>query len=96
MMRKLVYLSIAALLVPAPAAAQIVIGDTPVTAAPAQAATASKSDLDKIECRQQETIGSRLQTHKVCLTKQQWIQAEQDNRRKLQELQELAPTRPSG
>lgn len=95
-MRKLAYLGLAALLVPGSLAAQIVIGDTPITAAPTQGTPAAKGDLDKVECRQQETIGSRLQRHKVCLTKQQWIQAEQDNRRKVQELQELTPARPSG
>ena len=93
-MRMLAYLTVAALVVPAPAMAQIVFDDSPAKAVPAK--SAAKGDLDKIECRQQETIGSRLQAHKVCLTREQWIQAEQDNRRKVQELQELTPARPSG
>ncbi|HEX3422365.1 MAG TPA: hypothetical protein VHS33_03040 [Sphingomicrobium sp.] len=94
-MSKVLYVAAALLVVPAPSLAQIVIGDTPAPAATTKVAT-TKSDLDKIECRSQDTIGSRLQGHQVCMTKQQWWQAEQDNKRKVEELQDLTPTRPSG
>lgn len=93
-MHKLAYVVAGLLFVPGPALAQIIIQDTPPVATPASAA-GNKSDLDKLECRQQETIGSRLQSHKVCLTKQQWWQQEQDNKNKVAELQDLTPTRPS-
>jgi len=96
-MSKLAYITAAILVIPAPALAQIVFQDTPPAAAPAPAkAPGVPSDLDKIECRMQETIGSRLQAHKVCMTKQQWFQAEQDEKNKVKELQDLTPVRPSG
>jgi hypothetical protein len=94
-MLKFAYMSAALMLAPAPAFAQIVFQDAPATAAAPEKAS-QKSDLDKVECRMQDTLGSRLQSHKVCMTKQQWWQAEQDNKRKVQELQDLTPTRPSG
>ncbi|HEX3422364.1 MAG TPA: hypothetical protein VHS33_03035 [Sphingomicrobium sp.] len=93
-MSKALYVAAALLVIPAPSLAQIVIADTPPPAATTKAAT-SKSDLGKLECRSQDTLGSRLQAHQVCLTKQQWWQAEQDNKRKVEELQDLTPTRPS-
>lgn len=94
-MPKLRYIAAAALIIPAPALAQIVFQDSPATTA-APTKGGQKSDVDKVECRMQDTLGSRLQAHKVCMTKQQWWQAEQDNKRKVQELQDLTPTRPSG
>jgi hypothetical protein len=94
-MLKYAYLTAALILAPAPALAQIVFQDTPATTA-APPKTMAKSDLDKIECRTQDTIGSRLQAHKVCLTKQQWWQIEQDEKTKVQEIQDRAPAPPSG
>lgn len=49
------------------------------TATPA-AAAASTDPLDKMVCRSQETIGSRLKSHKVCATVREWQEQEQDSR----------------
>ena len=57
---------------------------------------AAKSDVDKVVCRIQDEIGSRLRAHKVCMTVGQWRDNEREYREHLQEMQDLAPTRPSG
>ena len=94
-MSKLACLMAVLTALPAPAFAQIVFQEAPVVP-PAAKTEQGKSDMNKIVCRSQETIGSRLERQQVCMTKQQWWQAEQDNKRKVQELQDLTPTRPSG
>jgi hypothetical protein len=94
-MSKLAYLTAAILVIPAPGFAQIVFQDSPPAVAPTKAAV-PQSDLNKIECRTEETIGSRLQSRRVCLTKQQWFQEEQENKRKVQEIQDRAPGPASG
>lgn len=86
-MFKLAYVMAAALLLPAPAFSQIVFEESPVPAAAPAESAVPKSDVDKLECRRQETIGSRLQTRKVCLTKEQWFQVEQQYKEKVQQLQ---------
>jgi hypothetical protein len=57
---------------------------------------AVKSDIDKVVCRMQDEIGTRLRSHKVCMTVGQWRDNEREYREHLQEMQDLAPTRPSG
>ncbi|HEV8408372.1 MAG TPA: hypothetical protein VGQ34_10605 [Sphingomicrobium sp.] len=94
-MPKYAFITAGLLVIAAPALAQIVIQETPTPVVPAKNA-GSKSDLDKVVCRMQDTIGSRLQAHQVCLTKQQWWQFEQDNKRKVQEIQDRAPGPSSG
>ena len=91
-MSKLAYIAASFLLTPTPVLAQIAFQDAPATPAKAPGA---KSDLDKLQCRSQDTLGSRLQSHQVCMTKQQWWQYEQDNKQKTADLQQLTPTRPS-
>ena len=93
-MSKRAYLAAALLVLPAPGFAQIVFDNNPPPVTPAGAKPA-KSDVDKVECRSQDTLGSRLQAHKVCMTKQQWWQFEQENKQKVADLQDLTPTRPS-
>lgn len=44
----------------------------------------------------QDEIGSRLRAHKVCMTVGQWRDNEREYKEHLQEMQDLAPTRPSG
>ena len=68
-----------------PTAAQTI--NPPRTAAAAKPASA-KSDLDKVECRMQDSVDNRLSRHSVCLTKQQWLlqeQADKDMARTIQE-----------
>lgn len=92
-MSRVAYIAAALLAVPAPGFSQIVFDDSPP---PAAAKTANaNSDINKLECRMQDTLGSRLQAHKVCMTKGQWAEFERDNKRKVEELQDLTPTRPS-
>lgn len=91
-MPKIAFIVAAAAFLPAPALAQIVFDNPPP--APVRVA-GTKSDVSKLECRSQDTLGSRLQAHQVCMTKQQWFQFEQDNKQKAAELQQLTPTRPS-
>lgn len=57
---------------------------------------AVRSDVDKVVCRMQDEIGSRLRAHKVCMTVGQWRDNEREYKEHLQEMQDLAPTRPSG
>jgi hypothetical protein len=94
-MPKYAFVTAGLLIVSAPAFAQIVIQDTPAPVVPAKN-PAAKSDLDKVVCRMQEQIGSRLQSHQVCMTKQQWWQFEQENKMKVQEIQDRAPGPSSG
>jgi hypothetical protein len=75
-MSKLAYITAALMVIPAPAVAQIVFDDSPPLATPAKG-TKAKSDVDKVICRSQDTIGSKLQAHQVCMTKSQWFAYEQ-------------------
>jgi invasion protein IalB len=94
-MSKYAFIAAGLLTISAPALAQIVIQDTP-TPVPTAKNSGVKSDTDKVICRMQETIGSRLQSHQLCLTKQQWWQFEQDNKLKVQEIQERTNGPKSG
>lgn len=85
-MSKLALITAAVLLVPAPALAQIVFDDGQPAAAPAKGAKA-KSDVNKLVCRTQDTIGTRLQNHQVCMTLEQWHAYEQANKDELATLQ---------
>lgn len=37
-------------------------------------AQAKASNADEVICQKEEVIGSRLATHRVCLTRQQWAE----------------------
>lgn len=52
------------------------------TAPPAQphAAADKINPLDKVVCRTEETVGSRLKKHKVCATVREWQEQQQENR----------------
>lgn len=84
-MSKYIFITAGLLAISAPSLAQIVIQDNP-SAAPTKK-PAAKSDLDKLECRSEDTIGSRLESHRVCMTKQQWLSAEQEAKDKIRQLQ---------
>jgi hypothetical protein len=88
---KVGYLVAALAVIPVPSFAQ---PQTQVAlAAPKPSA---KSDVDKVVCRMQDEIGSRLRAHKVCMTVGQWRENEREYKEHLQEMQDLAPTRQSG
>lgn len=92
---KIGYIAAALLAAPAPGAAQIVFDDNPPAASPAKAANV-KADDAVIVCKMQDELGSRVNRHKVCMTKGQWRQYEADDKEKVQRIQESAGTRPSG
>lgn len=48
-----------------------------------------KTDVNKIICRQQDEIGSRLRHNKVCLTQGQWLEYEAENRQHIREMERL-------
>lgn len=86
-MSKFAFIVAALLIIPSPGFAQIVFEDSPPPV-PAPKAKA-KSDVDKVICRMQDTLGSRLQAHQVCMTRQQWAQYEQDWKNKVHDMQVL-------
>lgn len=47
------------------------------------------SDQNKVICRTEEVIGSRLQSTRTCLTKQQWAQRRDEQRRTVQRIQDF-------
>lgn len=49
----------------------------------------TKSDLDKVICREQYELGSRLIHNKVCLTRGQWREYEAENREHVQEMERI-------
>ena len=90
-MAKLAFVTAALLVLPAPTLAQIVFNDAPAPQAQAKP-DKSKSDLDKVECRSQDTLGSRLERRQVCMTKQQWKTNELDAKLKVHDLQMMGDT----
>ena len=90
-MSKFAIIAAALLAVPAPAFAQIIFVDDLSKFTPTQADKA-KSDLDKLVCRSQDVLGSRLERHQVCLTKQQWFSYEQEAKQRVQQWQIIGLT----
>jgi hypothetical protein len=86
MMSKLAYLTAVLMVVAGPALAQIATQDAPAVPPPTKVEK-SKSDMDKIVCRSQETLGSRLDRQQICMTKQQWLSAEQEAKNKVHDMQ---------
>lgn len=56
-------------------------------AAPVQAPAAKQDPLDKVVCRTEDTLGSRLKRHKVCATLREWKDQEDQNREALERSQ---------
>jgi hypothetical protein len=90
-MSKLVYVAAALLAVPAPLLAQA----QQAAPAPAKPQAQAMTDLNKVVCRTQEEIGSRLQNHKVCMTNEQWKVYAQQYKDQVQEIQSQATVRSS-
>ena len=89
-MSKLPLLIAMLLVAPAPALAQIIFEEPAPRHLPPRAH--AKTDLDKLECRAEDMTGSRLKSHQVCLTKQQWWSYEMEAKQRLQELQVIGYT----
>ncbi|MGE5562332.1 MAG: hypothetical protein ACM3ZV_03385 [Bacillota bacterium] len=94
-MRKLALITALTLLSPAPAFAQITFVEVPATASSTDP-NHLKSDDDKVICRRQDNLGSRIRTNKLCLTKAQWWQYEHEEKEWVQHIQELASIGHSG
>lgn len=58
-------------------AAFLVVSAAPVPVHAADNAKA-KPPADHLICRDQDEIGSRLRTRRICMTKEQWAQAQRD------------------
>ena len=87
-MLKIALLAAGLLAVPAPVLAQIVFVDPPPQFTPTKADKA-KSDWDKVECRSEDALGSRLDRHQVCLTKWQWWSYEQEAKQRAYDWQRI-------
>ena len=53
----------------------------PPASQPAAAKTAASDDLDKIVCKSEQVLGSRIPGRKVCHTQRDWNQMHEDSRR---------------
>ena len=85
------YLPLAILAVSLPAFAQ----NPPAAAAPQTTVSQAKPDpLDKIVCRAEETIGSRLKKHRVCATMREWKNQADENRAEAEKLQQMGQNLP--
>ncbi len=72
-----------------------VLAQTPAPAP--QVAEAKPNPLDKVVCRTEETLGSRLGGHKVCATVREWQEQQQENRDAVELIQQKGQsTVPSG
>jgi hypothetical protein len=71
------------------------VSKTTVQPQPVQAATA-KSDVNKLICKKEEEIGSRLGAKKVCLTLEQWQARTSEDRQQLERVQQGARGPSSG
>jgi hypothetical protein len=69
-------------------------------APPQQTASADQkvNPLDKMICRYEDTVGTRLGKHKVCATLREWKDQEDENRQELDRVQQTTgvPSDPSG
>jgi len=91
-MLKFVSVASVLLIAAVPAAAQ-----DPTSPAPApQASGPAKTDVNKIVCKKQEQIGSRLGAKKVCLTVKEWQDRAAADRIETERVQQNTSTRSGG
>ncbi len=93
-MLKYAFLIAAGVSLSIPAAAQTTAQAT-VQPAPIVVQT-TKSEVNRIVCKKQEEIGSRLNAKKVCLTVKQWQDQAAADREDVERIQQNTGTRPSG
>ena len=65
-------------------------------AAPAEQAKAQVDPLDKIVCRTEEGLGSRLNRKKVCMSLRDWKDQADDSRAATEKMQQMNTQTPSG
>lgn len=82
-MTKFLFL-LAAVAIVAPFSAQADPRSAPVQADP------KKSDADKVVCKSEDTLGSRLKAKKVCMTVKEWQEFVYWNREQVERWQESA------
>lgn len=83
-------LAICALVFSAPLAAQ-----TPADSSGGQVASKAKVDpLDKIICKTEESLGSRLGKRKVCAPLRDWKEMQEQNRNAVEEYQQKGQALP--
>jgi len=69
----------------------------PPTPAPVPSATAQKADpLDRMVCKAEETVGTRLGRHKVCATVREWQEQAAENRVATEAMQGVGTGCPEG
>ena len=81
------------------AAAAVLIstaGPAQVTSYKSNNVTTIKGDPNKIVCRKEETLGSRLGAKKVCLTVREWQAREEADREQTEGIQAGVRTRCEG
>jgi len=69
------------------AAAPAIAQTAPAPQAASQAAK-PENPLDKMVCRYEETIGTRLGSHKVCATLREWKDQEDENRQSVEKIEQ--------
>ena len=69
------------------------IADVPAPAVP-QPTQAQPNPLDKIVCRTEESLGSRLNTKRVCMTLREWKDQADANRASLEKMQQMNQQNP--
>lgn len=57
------------------------------SAKPVELAQVAKGDPNRMVCRSEDTIGSRLRRQKRCMTAQEWYDLHLDDRRALERVQ---------
>src|SRR5258708_1313379 len=88
LMRKLIFSVAAALMVSA-----IAVSPAFSQTQPAQQPPAAKAgpNPNEVVCEKQEEIGSRLATHRVCMTRAQWAEQRRLNRQDIEKIQVQRP-----
>lgn len=82
--------------------ALLLVTSAPVAAqsAPTQAAQPAKanakSDLERMVCEKEETIGTRLGARKVCKTVREWQEQRRVQREEAEKVQQVVNQNPSG
>ena len=70
------------------AAAAVTAGAPPAATPPSSSApAASDNPMDKVECRRLEETGTRLGAKRVCMTRQEWLDAAREARTMTEDVQ---------
>lgn len=92
-MRKFACVISALMLVGTPAVAQ---SDQTQTPGAKEIPSSDPSDVNRVVCRKEEQIGSRLGAKKLCMTVKDWQERAQFSREETERVQQGTPMRPAG